>query len=374
MMKMHYSVPITSGEVVVGKDFLNYQEVLDDFCNAKCVRILTYNISKNGYRNELMDALKSLTSDVDVKIISNIPSRMPSYYNCAAGESMKKRYRQNFTAYLERLNPENFKSNPEVSFNFSNHAKIIATDNILYIGSANYSDESQDNIESGTLIRDKSAIKRIFDEVFPVIMDESTPYFEDDFNIFRLFVISMEGKFKKWLTWFDNELTWKNAAGIRGLYEYFKFDVDDLECIHMDIEELLELRNLIENTYSETDEEYNELVDKITEAMKRIDIEWMSDFTLTDSDFYNFVVYDSDTRTDELIQENPDAYDENLDTCVEEAMNKAREEYLDMKSDLEEDIFYLRDQIKLVVAFLGRVHQRTLEYSNKWIAQKVDNT
>lgn len=374
MMKMHYNVPITSGEVVVGKDFLNYQEVLDDFCNAKYVRILTYNISKNGYRNELMDALKSLTPDVDVKIISNIPSRMPSYYNCAAGESMKKRYRQNFTAYLERLNPENFKSNPEVSFNFSNHAKIIATDNILYIGSANYSDESQDNIESGTLIRDKSAIKRIFDEVFPAIMDESTPYFEDDFNIFRLFVISMEGKFKKWLTWFDNELTWKNAAGIRGLYEYFKFDVDDLECIHMDIEELLELRNLIENTYSETDEEYNGLVDKITEVMKRIDIEWMSDFTLTDSDFYNFVVYDSDTRTDELIQENPDAYDENLDTCVEEAMNKAREEYLDMKSDLEEDIFYLRDQIELVVAFLGRVHQRTLEYSNKWIVQKVDNT
>lgn len=178
----------------------------------------------------------------------------------------------------------------------------------MYIGSANYSDESQDNIESGTLIRDKSVIKRIFDEVFPVIMDESTPYFEDDFNIFKLFVISMEGKFKKWLTWFDNELTWKNAAVIRGVYEYFKFDVDDLECIHMDIEELLGLRNFIENTYSETDEEYNELIHKITEVMEKIDIEWMSDFTLTDSDFYNFVVYDSDTRTDELIQENPNAH------------------------------------------------------------------
>ena len=36
-MKMHYNVSITSGEIVVGKDFLNYQEVLDDFCNAKCV-------------------------------------------------------------------------------------------------------------------------------------------------------------------------------------------------------------------------------------------------------------------------------------------------------------------------------------------------
>ncbi len=110
------------------------------------------------------------------------------------------------------------------------------------------------------------------------------------------------------------ELTWKNSAGIRGLYDYFKFDADDLECIHMD------------------------------------------------------------SRIDELIQENPDAYDENLDACIEEAMDSARDEYSDMKSNMEEDIFYLRDQIELVVSFLERVHKRTLEYSDKWIAQKVDNT
>ena len=55
-------------------------------------------------------------------------------------------------------------------------------------------------------------------------------------------------------------------------------------------------------------------------------------------------------------------------------MDSARDEYSDMKSNLEEDIFYLRDQIELVVAFLERVHKRTLEYSDKWIAQKVDNT
>ena len=66
--------------------------------------------------------------------------------------------------------------------------------------------------------------------------------------------------------------------------------------------------------------------------------------------------------------------DENLDTCVEEEMNKARKEYLDMKSDLEEGIFYLMKQIKLVVVFLEKVHQKTLKYSNKWITQKVDNT
>ena len=156
------------------------------------------------------------------------------------------------------------------------------------------------------------------------------------------------------------------------------FHIDDKKKIaalkDMDIEELLELRSLIENTYSEIDEDYNEFVDKITELMKLIKIEWMLDFTLTDSDFYNFIVYDLDTRTNELIQENLDAYDENLDTCVEEEMNKARKEYLDMKSDLEEGIFYLMKQIKLVVVFLEKVHQKTLKYSNKWITQKVDNT
>ena len=143
----------------------------------------------------MINALKSIKEDADVKIVSNIPSRMPTYFSTPAGDSMRRSYRNNFTAYLERLNPENFQSNPEVSFNFANHAKIIGTENILYIGSANYSDESSDNIESGTIITDKVAINRIYEEFFPVIIEESTPYFEDEFNVFRLFVLSMKTKF-----------------------------------------------------------------------------------------------------------------------------------------------------------------------------------
>ena len=37
-------------------------------------------------------------------------------------------------------------------FNFSNHAKIVGTENIVYIGSANFSNESKNNIESGIII------------------------------------------------------------------------------------------------------------------------------------------------------------------------------------------------------------------------------
>lgn len=58
MKELFKCVSITGGEIVLGRESMNYQRVLDDFVNAKKVRILTYNISKNQYRNELINALK----------------------------------------------------------------------------------------------------------------------------------------------------------------------------------------------------------------------------------------------------------------------------------------------------------------------------
>ena len=200
------NIPYNGVEFVCSIDKLNYQDVLDDFKNAKEIRILTYNISQKNYSNKLIDELKKVKGNVDVQIITNIPSRFPNYYNNNSGKKAKTKYQKNLEAYLEKLNPEDYHSNPYVAFNFSNHAKIIGTDNIVYIGSANYSDESKNNIESGTLIRDKSFIQKLYREVFPNIIDESTPYFDDDFNILRLFIISMQNKFSAWLNKFDEDV------------------------------------------------------------------------------------------------------------------------------------------------------------------------
>lgn len=38
------------------------------------------------------------------------------------------------------------------------YAKIVGTENIVYIGSANFSNESKNNIESGLIIEDKEFI------------------------------------------------------------------------------------------------------------------------------------------------------------------------------------------------------------------------
>ena len=93
-------IPFNNREFVLGRGSLNYQVVLDDFPKAKQVRVLTYNISKKNYRNELINALKGIPEDADVKIISNIPSRMQNYYNSPAGNRMRENYRESFTIIL----------------------------------------------------------------------------------------------------------------------------------------------------------------------------------------------------------------------------------------------------------------------------------
>ena len=55
--------------------------VLDDFKRDKYLGVMTYNFSKNDYRNEQIDALKSVCEDANANTISNISSRMETYYN-----------------------------------------------------------------------------------------------------------------------------------------------------------------------------------------------------------------------------------------------------------------------------------------------------
>jgi hypothetical protein len=273
------------------------------------------------------------------------------------------------------LNPEKFQSNPNVAFNFSNHAKIIGTENIVYVGSANYSDESKDNIESGTIIRDKLFIKKLYEEIFPVILEESTPYFEDNFNVFRLFTISSLNKLQLWLKRFNEEIIWINPnSGIKGLYQNIKLDVEDLENLYSVIEEVSRFISLMEDTYSETDDDYNKLIDEITNDIATVDIDWMLSFIETDSELYNLVVFDEEEKVLGYIQEDPDAHDENLDASVESAMERAHDEYETMLFEIEPGIFALSDGIAKLIEKLDDAHKRSLEFSDKWIADKIDNT
>lgn len=63
-----------------------------------------------------------------------------------------------------------------VYFNFDNHAKLIMTDKIAYIGSQNFSDASQKNFELGFLVNDSLSIHHINNHIFEEIKSKSILY------------------------------------------------------------------------------------------------------------------------------------------------------------------------------------------------------
>ena len=108
-----------------------------------------------GDKSNLLEELKKCDEDTEICIVSNIPGRWEKYF----GEWYKNKARKNISLYKSRLSPEKIAEKAEVYFCFSNHAKIVMTNNIAYIGSSNFSEESADNFESGFISKDADFIE-----------------------------------------------------------------------------------------------------------------------------------------------------------------------------------------------------------------------
>lgn len=155
---MRFTIPGVTGELVLTKDESGYQEVIDALPGASWVEVVTFNISQK--QDKLLSALRGL--DAPVRLIADIPGRLDEYW----GTSQKAKYIKEKAAadielYMEKLAPEEFGPLASISFCFSNHAKIILTDSVGYVGSANYSEESAKNWEAGIIVRDLKALTRI---------------------------------------------------------------------------------------------------------------------------------------------------------------------------------------------------------------------
>lgn len=156
-----------------------YKEVLDDFDNAEIIRIASYTVQRfkeNPQKNEnyLLDSLYRVKNARDIKIICGNP----------------KRYERNFDEshkiikqYMHDFDFSKFKSPVEVAINNMNHSKIIGTNNVLYIGSQNFTSASRKNYEAGVIIRDPSKIKEIYQKGFDEIWADSILISERKINL-----------------------------------------------------------------------------------------------------------------------------------------------------------------------------------------------
>lgn len=157
-----------SGQFVLSKDEFGAHEVVDSLAAAEWAMVVTYNVSTND--SALLDRLKEC--DAPVRLITMIPNRFENYTSSYA----RQRGSQAIDRYLAAVKPERFGPLARVFFCFASHAKIIMTNTVGYVGSANYSEESARNWEAGVIVRDRTTLAAIA-EMVGAIEAESVEYY-----------------------------------------------------------------------------------------------------------------------------------------------------------------------------------------------------
>ncbi|MEC5272092.1 MULTISPECIES: phospholipase D-like domain-containing protein [Bacillaceae] len=167
-----------SGDLILSEGEYGYKPVIDDFENANFINIVTYNIT-SFEDAELIQEIRKVDKHTPINIILNIPSRYKG--KKLTGTAKTKAVEQTYY-YLKTLERNKF-GDLNVYFNFRNHAKLIMTNNIAYIGSQNFSDASSENIELGFIISEPSSINYINSKIFEKIKSKSFRYATSDYTV-----------------------------------------------------------------------------------------------------------------------------------------------------------------------------------------------
>lgn len=146
-------IDCVSSTIVLSKGIAAFQKVVDDFPNAERITVVTFNVSATD--RKLLNALSQ--AGTKACIICNIPKRFERYF----GDTVRFSAKSQIVRYMRQLDPTRFQTALETFFAFHNHSKIVMTENVAYIGSANFSSESQQNWECGIITEDKNAIAQL---------------------------------------------------------------------------------------------------------------------------------------------------------------------------------------------------------------------
>lgn len=204
---------------------------------------------------------------VDLKIIVALPGLKRKEekgridFNAYTVESLK----QEMDNLLEILAIDQFEKPPYIAVCFNNHAKIIGTENILYVGSANYSEQSYYNAEAGVLIRDKQAIQNIYSEFI-----DQLPTVHYDGSDWSLLLLSIDNCACVFECYIDRLDDLKNHVQFYEDMLYFSDEFKDYLHIVKDVK-LEELRNKLKDIGDVGNNVYvGEFLDKMEEMTDNI--------------------------------------------------------------------------------------------------------
>ena len=375
-------IPFTKGTFVSYPGELNYKQVLEDFQKANTIRILTYNISPK-LDSLLLDTLKTAClNGTNAIIVTNIPKRFPSYFK----EQYALAAKDMIDLYVRQLNPQSYGMRLNPYFAFHNHAKIVMTENIVYWGSSNYSDESSRNFECGTVSTDRELIAYLKDVFFPEIQSSSVPFYKYNFAVALANLESLipacqaarqklfDAAFEPWSEYETNfQDVWvyrTNDSGVtigflRGFLDYFSRFEDALDVIDSIIDEYCEYDELPEQVevlrtlYEEYKVLYEGFLDTISTLFE--ELEQMARYDVSDEACRKINA-----------DYGMEAYDENLDYYAEKAMNEASGEYESLIEDAEPTVREALDSLDSMIESFQRLYDSLHQLLE--VNSKSDNT
>lgn len=350
-------------KLVMTKNEFGYSEVLDTMNKAKFVRVVTYNISKES--EDLVSILEDFEDDKDVIIITNIPNRFKIYTSSYA----KGRAKQSINNYIEKLNPDNYNANIRTFFNFGNHSKIIMTDKMAYIGSANFSDESKRNNECGIIITDSRVINEINDVFIKMQIEESVEYYCSKYMKVFVMIANIVSKVEMYYeeyywSFFQDSGHQHHGRGD----EYRGFDASLSPIL---VEDIVDLTYEIEEVVKDLNDE------KVyTDIFKELDLsicEQIRNYFGIDSELEIFSRFDVEQKTDSIFQKylefgNPD----NADNYAQYAFDKASEIQISLIDEIYQTSLKGMEILKNLKVFVIDLFNKLEE--RKEINEVIDNT
>lgn len=141
--------------ILITKNEHGPQRIYELLPTARRAFIVTYNLPKPG--GALLDALEHATQLETLRLVTNIPNWWESYWSYDA----KMRAREAIQSSIGKLNILAQRHGAEIYFTRTNHSKIYVLDDVAYVGSSNFSDESANNVEAGVLIENQDEVDEL---------------------------------------------------------------------------------------------------------------------------------------------------------------------------------------------------------------------
>lgn len=376
------SISINDSQAVFGKNECTYQCVLDDFKNANFIGIMTFNISPKTDSHLLRSLKDACMNGANAVVITNIPKRFPSYFTPQYALAAKDM----IDLYKRQLNPHDYGMRLSPYFTYHNHAKVVMTDNIIYWGSSNFSDESSGNFECGTVSTDRELIKYLQESLFPYVQSKSVPYYKYNFAVAIANLESLipackvakqslfDAAFEPWADYDTNfEEKWiyrTTDSGVtieflRGFVEFFsRFDdalnvIDDIVDEYWELDEFPDQVKVLKGLFEEYKPTYDRFNDTISPLFE--DLEQMARYDV------------SDEACRKIINDyGMEAYDEKLDYYAEKAMREAAEEYEELIEGSEQTVRDSLDSLDSMIQYLEQLN--TSLHQLLEVNSKIDNT